>query len=476
MGHALFRWFAASGCAHRHNQEQKMDLNELLQQRQELLDKAQAIANVAEAEGRDLTDEESAEWGGIMDEKDGTLAALNAKIRTAEKRAEELKRLARERENASNAGRVIRNPVTGEQKEEPRVYHKIARLRAFRGDNAARDAYDTGMWLRAVAGRARHQIDERAERHVESRGFGIRAAQTEDAPASGGYLVPAPLAASIIDNREVIGIARRVCDVVPMSADTLGIPKVTAGLTVYAPGEGSSITASDATYGRVNLSAKKRAVLNQISSELSDDALVNMADRGAMEMARALALQEDKELIDGDGTATYFGETGLLDAVGSAGVSTAAAGSTWTALTMAEVMQAIGLLPSQYWVQGELAIICSAQFYHSVLVRLMLAQGGATVTETRDGIVTPQFLGVPVVFTAQMPTATATSTAHMIFGNFRQSVILGDRTGVNIGMSADYAFADDVLTLRATSRYDFAVHEPGDSSAAGGYVVLNTHA
>ena len=54
--------------------------------------------------------------------------------------------------------------------------------------------------------------------------------------------------------------------------------------------------------------------------------------------------------------------------------------------------------------------------------------------------------------------------------------MMGDRLAVNFATSADFAFDEDVLTLRATTRYDVQVHEPGDASNAGAYVGLATTA
>ena len=358
---------------------------------------------------------------------------------------------------------------------------RMARLRAFRGEHAERNAYNCGHWLKMLKGRSIGAIDKKSEDICNALGWGIQAAQSEGDASAGGYLVPEPLAATIVDNRENIGIARRVADVLPMSSETQNVPKVSSGLTVYAPGEGNSLTDSDAAYEQIKLVATKRGVLNYISSELSEDALVNMTDRAAMEMARALALQEDEELINGDGTSTYFGVTGLLSSLGAggtydAGGSTSSGSDTWPEIVIGDISATFGLLDSQYWVDGEMAILCSAQFYHSVLQRLQMAAGGNTIDTLGDGSMARQFMGHPVIFTSRMPTATAVSTVSMLFGNFRRGVMLGDRSGVRMGISLDYRFDRDQIAVRAISRYDIHVHEAGGASSAGAYVGLKTSA
>jgi hypothetical protein len=55
-------------------------------------------------------------------------------------------------------------------------------------------------------------------------------------------------------------------------------------------------------------------------------------------------------------------------------------------------------------------------------------------------------------------------------------VILGDRTGVRVDRDDSTGFLTDLITLKATTRYDIKVHEGGDSSNAGAYVGLKTAA
>jgi HK97 family phage major capsid protein len=192
-------------------------------------------------------------------------------------------------------------------------------------------------------------------------------------------------------------------------------------------------------------------------------------------MGYALALQEDNELINGTGAATtYFGVRGLLNRIGSAAVSTAATGhDTWPELDMADVVACISLVPERY--DRNLSWICSRNFYYSVLWRLEMSGGGNTIATLSQGATgQPMFGGYPVYFTSRMPTATAAATVCALFGSWRDAVILGDRTGVSLARDDSFAFSSDLITLRATTRYDFNVHEPGDSSAVGAYVALKT--
>lgn len=358
---------------------------------------------------------------------------------------------------------------------QPRVMCRVSSLRAFRSEQAA---FDAGQWLRAIVARTHHNtIDNAAERYCNNKGLAIVNVGTEGSGPAGGYLVPAPLAATIIEIRETVGVARKVCNVMP-SGETLTVPKRAGGLTVYAPGEGNTITDSDKDWSAVSLIVKKRAVAAFISQELSDDALINIVDNIFVEMGFALAQQEDKELINGDGSgATYFGVRGLLNKLGAGGVSTAATGhDTWPEIDIGDSSACIGKLPDRYFPYGP-GWICSHSFFNSVMARIAFSAGGATMSEVMAGSPNVRsFMGYPVYLTAQMPTATAAATVCALFGAFSQAVILGDRGGIRIARSDDYKFLDDKITLKAASRYDINVHEPGDASNAGAYVALKTAA
>ena len=264
--------------------------------------------------------------------------------------------------------------------------------------------------------------------------------------------------------------------VLPTAGDTLTVPRRTGGVTIYAPGEGNSITESSPTLGQVELITKKRAAYSELSQELSDDAIVNLADYIFLEFAHALAQQEDKELINGTGAgATYFGVRGLLNKIGTAGVATAATGhDTWGEIDMADMMACGGKLPDRYFEYGA-SWICSYSFYNQVMARLAFAAGGVGASEIMSGVGNVRsFAGYPVYLTSQMPTATAVSTKCCLFGAFSVAGILADRGPVRLTRSDDYKFQNDVIALKATSRYDINIYDHGDGSNAGAYVSLST--
>jgi HK97 family phage major capsid protein len=458
--------------------EQFASSKALQEQINDLAVEGQAIMGAAEEQNRKPNEKENSRFLEITDT---LIPNLKEELKQAQARERKMLELAQDSDRQSKRQEladILQKPVDrpsrlvtsngGETQDNDRIYVRTSKLKAFKN---SREAYNAGMWLRAICSRRGNDVT--ALQHCQRNGLELSNTGVESTGPEGGYLVPAPLASTIIDVRERTGVARAVCDIQPMTADTLSVPKRLTGYTVYYPGEAGSITASDLAKSQVELITKKRAVLGEISQELVDDALVSVADNAFSEMGYALALKEDEELIDGTGASSFGGVRGLESRIGSAGVSTAATGhDTWPELDMADIMAWIGLLPDRF--DRSPSIICSRNFYYNVLARLAVSASGNAKGDVLSTVGTTTFLGFPVHFSHFMPTATGISTISAFFGDFSLGVMLGDRVGIRLQRDDSVGFARDVTTLRATTRYDIQVYEPGTSSAAGAYVALKT--
>jgi HK97 family phage major capsid protein len=454
-------------------------VKELKEELLDLHDSAKAILNIAEKESRDLSADEQADYDKLAAEDTGSIDLKLKELETAEKRDRERKSLAlaRARSLESGIGGATIETSGDAKKDFGNARHIMLPTRAFTGADADKKAYACGHWLRALVANMRGRRDEQSEAVIAKHGWDIRATATEGSASGGGYLVPDPLSAAFIEYRQQVSVIRKLADVHVMTADTLAVPKLTSGQTIYYPGESNAITASDMAWGQVGLTAVKRAALGYISQELKDDAIINIVDQVVSRMAYEFAKQEDNEAINGDGTPTYGGETGILAAMGAGGVATAATGhDTWPEIDAADVAAWMAKLPSQHFVNP--AFVCSMAFYHSVLFRLQIAGGGNDMSSLAAGVgvtnANARFLGYPVYFTDRMPTATAAATVCALFGNFQEAVILGDRMSLTFAISDQYAFNTDLLAVRGTTRYDWNVHNVGDASNAGAVVALKT--
>lgn len=465
------------------------------------IDRAQAINDIASArEGGEHTAEEKAELDKILgsgkkgekDFKAGIIGGLEEDLERAEKFEARLNQLSAKREGGK-PGLQSGDGNADEDADESTVRlakvrvpatasYRHGGLRAFQASlygnshaNAEKAAYVTGQFLLATIGRS-----ERAGQWCKDNGIDLRfrGALKEGDNSLGGFVVPTEMERSIINLREERGVLRREAQVVPMSSDTMSLPRRAGGITVYFVGENTAGTASDPTLDQVLLSVKKAMAYTTMSSEVSEDAVISMADWVSSEIAYGFADKEDQCGFNGTGASTYGGMQGLITALAAGSIYTAATGHTaYSTLTLADFHGVTAMLPL-YAQQNAKWYISKAGFSAS-MERLMAAGGGNTWQTLSNGQSTPKFLGYDVVFTQVMnSTLTAqTSTAGLAyFGDMRQGVKLGSRRGLAIDTSKDFLFSSDSIAIKGTERFDVVVHEKGTASAAGSLIGLSTPA
>ncbi len=445
------------------------------QQRKELLDKCKFIQEKAEKENRDLNEEESGTVKALLKDHKDLAADLEVAEEYEAARAESVTA------QADPKPADIKTGLEPEKKTEPAIPKYQGTYKCFSGSDAERDAYYAGQFIIATMAPRDPQFglsarQSEAWQFCVDKGM-IRAdAQTADDSGKGGYLVPDGFSRAIIRYVEEVGIARRLADVIPLETETLTMSKRSSGLTVYAPAEAATITSSEVGWTPIQLSVTDRATLTRVSLKLLRSAVTSIADRVAEEIGFAAADQMDNEFFNGDGTSTYFGEYGLRTQVGAAGTFTTATTSedTWGELTLANHHETMALLPSKHW---QMPIwVCSPAYWNAVMNRLNHAAGGNTIQTLEAGSIQQTFMGYPVLFTDRMPTSTAVSTIHALFGSFRRAVMIGDRVGISIASSSERYFDSGEVAIRGMWAYDIEVHEPGDASNAGAYVALKTGA
>jgi len=307
----------------------------------------------------------------------------------------------------------------------------------------------------------------------EIKGFDVKA-QIESVNEYGGVLVPAEFDRMLIDLREQYGVFRRNARVSPMAGDTKVIPRRNTGLTAYWTGEAQEITRSTKTWDSVQLVAKKLAVLVAYSNELNEDAIINLGDDLASEIAYQFALKEDQAGFNGDGTSTYGGILGVrakmlgLDGtIGNIAGLKVGTGNAYSEITLNDFIGTAGLLPV-YADTPNAKWYMHKSVYYNVAARLEAAAGGVTAAEIRDGFRRPTFLGYPVEFVQVMPSVEANSQVMALFGDLALAATMGDRRKTTLFTDPYSLSSTDMIQLRGTERVDIVVHDVGnaDSTAA----------
>jgi HK97 family phage major capsid protein len=351
--------------------------------------------------------------------------------------------------------------------EIPGYAARYGKMKAFRSKNAEADAYKAGMVLAASL-----HGNYKAIRWCQQNGIELRA-MGESNNASAGFLVPEEMSQAIIDLREEYGVFRRNTRVRPMASDTLIVPRRTGGLTATFVGESTAGTASDKTFDQVQLVAKKLYALTYVSSELAEDAIINVADDLAQEMAYAFALKEDQCGFTGDGSSTYGGITGVNTKIlGLAGAVDGASGhDTFAEIDATDLANVMGKLP-QYARMGA-KWYCSAAAFDIIFSRLAVGAGGNTI-QTVAGAVQRSYLGYPIEISQVMPTTTGdlSDVVMILFGDLAMASSMGERRGIKVARSDEIKFIEDQIAIKATERVDINVHDVGDASTPGAIVAL----
>lgn len=346
--------------------------------------------------------------------------------------------------------------------------------RAFPGHGPDVDArYErAGKWLLAT------MFDRKDARDwCDKKGVSVRKAQSEGIGSAGGFLVPTELETAILDLRDSFGAFRRRACVWPMGSDSSLFPRRTGGTSAFFFGEAAAATATTPGLDGVKLNAKKVGALVTLSSELDEDAIVEMVDYIANELAWALAAKEDDCAFNGDGTAAFGGMRGIGQIVldGGHGVAkvTAAAGhntfATIDATDLGSLMAGVraSALPRAAWFVSSLGFALT-------FGRIAAQTGGLLSPGMADGIPTQFYNGFPVILTQKLPQiATSLSgKAMMAFGDMYGAGVLGQRRGLTIARS-DHRYLDtDQIAILCTERFDAVIHDIGDNATAGSIAAL----
>ncbi len=421
----------------------------------------EALIAFAESEERELTPEEKTQIDahvnaiGVEAEGDNEATGLTNELRKAERYEQMKARLAA----TSNVQQPLNTPVV-ENNKTPAI-PKRGRLRAFRSHE---DAFRSAKWLKA-----QFLNDEESKRWLTDYGtneVSIKNVQTTKADPDGGFITPDPMSSAVLDAMDIYGATPTLARRIPMSSNSLTIPRRDGGLTVYYPGEAVAITASDKSWTQTKLTADIRATLTKVSLTLQDAAAIGVMDDLAMEIGRALGIQMDNELINGNGTATYGGVNGLTQA---SNISTTATGNLFSEAVLADFSGVVGALPQKF--HANASWLMSRAGYAESAERLAYAAGGNTTANIASGegrgsagTSGRTFLGYPVVFSDQMP-AEANSAVAAYFGDFNYGVILGEFGNVQIDISNERYFEEGNSAIRGMYSYDLVVTDASSTGA-----------
>ncbi len=451
-------------------------ISELRDDRAFAIKTAQKMVDDANRDDRDLNDEENKDSEELLQKAD----RLEAEIKLAEASDAQKQRINGYHDALREpAPRITQPEQPTTNLAEPDKQHttparpRYATLTSYKGADALEDAYRDGQWFCA-----KFLKNRAAELWCERNGVYVQLAMEGGTATAGGNLVPRTMNQAIIDNRERFGKFRQNARLVPMGQDTMAVPVVSSGTTSTTTAESATIAESDPVWVQAMLTARKEGILTRISTELAEDAVINIADWLARDFGRAFANKEDTMGFVGAGTAAHGHTIGVATMFDNdndlAGAVEAASGvDSLSEITTTDLTTLMGTLP-EYALLGA-KWYCSNLTKSLVFDRLAAVAGGNTI-DTLAGQLRNAYLGHEIVV-SQVLFADATLTngnnlTMLMFGDLEMAALLGERRGIEVATSTERYFAEDQIGVRATERIAITINDVGTATAAGPIVSL----
>lgn len=365
---------------------------------------------------------------------------------------------------ASLRGKVAATAKPVAVEAEAPVARKMPHVGRVRGFASADEAEVCGRWIR---GFLLNRTEDRAwyERNVEER------ALSSNDNAKGAVFIPETFASTVIRLVDQYTAIPQQANVIPMSSNTLYIPRRTGGNTAYFVNDNTETTASDMATDNVLLSTKDCRVATRVPNSLIEDSVIDLAGLVAQEFALALSRKIDDAGFAGDGSSTHGGIRGIqwrFENESLAGENDSGE-SSLSALTIDDFVETVGKLPS--YARPSAAWYVTPQVYSTCMLPLMLEKG-LSAAEIAGGVSEGRFLGYPVYFNNSMRTAPTSDQVVALFGDMKMSTHFGLRSQIGVRASTDRYIEFDQTYFVASVRFDVVTSDIGDGTTAGPVVSL----
>lgn len=300
------------------------------------------------------------------------------------------------------------------------------------------------------------QIEERAKALVENGKFKM---DTRALLVSGGTIaLPTVVDQNIMDayGPEVSSLVDLVNVYDATGMGTHRVPYESAGMTAYAETEGSAGTASDVTFGYVDLTPNDFDALSYVSKQIRKQSPANYENKVVRAARAALRQKASKQIVDAvvasslatkkTVTGTTIGASFLRDLVMELGGAEGIGAGTLV-LTKEDLI-AFGDVRGTNELQAVYEITPDA-------------------ADPNRGTIKDGGLVVPYILNKNLtPLSTATADANCMFYADLKCIELDYWGEVEVRVSEDYKFAEGLLTVRGETLLD------ADLVVKGGAVVL----
>jgi HK97 family phage major capsid protein len=261
---------------------------------------------------------------------------------------------------------------------------------------------------------------------------------TSDATGSpyAGYTIDSELSAEIRHLITEYGVARREMSTIQLTKKQYSANNLATDITVYwITSEGGSIKSSQVVLGQEDLTLTKLAVIVSLTTELLEETEIDFISFLASRVAEGFAQAEDEAFFKGDGSSTYGGFTGLLEA--SDGNEVTMTGTTFASISAEDLINMVDATPAGALANGKFymhrTILSYVRKLREDAVTASDGKGGFIYQSPADGGPATAW-GYPIVLVEAMPakTDTAAGTSFVLFGDLRKACILGYNAAIKM--------------------------------------------
>ncbi len=332
----------------------------------------------------------------------------------------------------------------------------------------------------AVAARVGGQLIE--EMNAIEKAFGFepvnKAAMQEDTNTEGGYLVPAFLEAEILRLVEDSSIMRGLCRVIPMLGPTHDWPSLDTNVVINITPEEGTITQQEPTFGLRTLKARQFTCRAVVSMQLVQDAAIGIFAMLFELITEKYGLKFDQQLLEGTGVGSEF--TGVVAAPLVNEITNGANGALitpakfidqkWAARKKASRKGAAWVMAPEiarniekFRVDAAAAADAAGGFLYGTMFGGEALRGVLGLAEgmTPDGILHgfPLFTHSEIAVNRVVGSSGAVCS-NVYFAPWRDAVIIGDRLGMQFGVSEHTQWATGQLDVRMIARAGALVGVP----------------
>jgi HK97 family phage major capsid protein len=316
----------------------------------------------------------------------------------------------------------------------------------FSGPTGAADYFST-IW---------HNTNRTAD--IQARLGRIRNAFSSTVPSEGGFLIPEVLRSELLRVALETSVVRPKARVIPMESLRVPFPAIDAtsnassvygGIVGYWTEEGAALTASQASFGRIVLDAKKLTAYTEVPNELISDSIGSFQAFLDQIFPEALGFYEDYAFMQGTGVGEPLG---FLTTGNTANISVSketnqvADTIVWENITKMYAR----MLPSSL---GRAVWIASIDTFPQLATMALAVGTGGSAIWLNNGQVGPPMtiLGRPVIFTEKAPVIGDLGDINFVDLGF---YLIGDRQVMSAMSSPHFKFQNDQTAYRIIERVD----------------------